>query len=462
MITRRQFTGLMAAMLASTALSPLQAQTAEPQPGGTLNVGFASNSKTLDPLFSVQSSERQVLYLVFNTLVKFGTDFSLQPELAQSWEVEQGDRAIVFKLQPNVKFHDGTPFDATAVKWNIEKRLDAATGSPQREQLLPIIESVEAVDPLTVRFVLKGTFPGLLALLGERPGFMVSPTAYEKGDFAAAPIGTGPFVFKEWVRGSRLVVEKNTSYWEKGRPYLDSVVFQDLAGSVIGVQRLTTGELDFVPDLSPQEIRPLESRDGIHLEPITVGRWYSLQFQVDKPPFDNPKLRQAIAHAVDRKKINDIVMLGRGIVSEGPTPAGLWWYDETLKSLPYDPEKAKQLLAESGHKGGLAVPLSAPQITAFQQISQLVQEQLAAVGITATLEPVSSNDWYARIVDGATNFTPTRGTQRPDPDGLLYLLYHSKGFQNTTKYKNDEVDAMLDKARQIYDQEERTKLYAQI
>lgn len=464
MITRRGFgISLAGALLASSALVPaaVWAQEAAPVAGGTLNVGFASDAQTLDPLFSVQSSERQVLYLVFNTLVKFGEDFSIQPELAQSWEIGEDGQSITFRLQPDVSFHDGTPFDAEAVRWNIEKRLDPALGSPQRELLEPMIERVEVTDPLTVKLVLKGAFPSLLSLLGERPGFMVSPTAYEAGDFPAHPVGTGPFLFREWVRGSRLVVEKNPAYWEAGKPYLDQVVFQDLAGSVIGVQRLTTGELDFVGDLSPQEIRVLEGNDAIRLEPITVGRWYSLQFQVDKPPFDDLRLRQAIGHALDREKINDIVMMGRGVISEGPTPPGLWWFDPDLKSLPHDPDKARALLKEAGLEG-ISVTFSAPQITAFQQITQLVQEQLAAVGITATLEPVSAADWYARIVDQSTNFTPTRWTQRPDPDGLLYVLFHSKGFQNTTNYRVPEVDEMLDKARSTYDQDERRALYLQI
>ena len=143
--------------------------------GGTLTVGFSADTKTLDPTFSVQFSERQVLYLVFNALVRYGTDFSLQPDLAQSWEIKNDGKQIVFKLRPGVKFHDGTPFDANAVKWNIDHRLDAATASPQRQLLEPIIDNVQVIDPTTVAFNLKQPSPGLLGLLGERPGFMMSP-----------------------------------------------------------------------------------------------------------------------------------------------------------------------------------------------------------------------------------------------------------------------------------------------
>lgn len=434
-----------------------------PKSGGTLTVGFTADSKTLDPTHSVQFSERQVLYLVFNSLVRFGTDFSIKPELAESWEIKGDGKQLVFKLRSGIKFHDGTPFDANAVKWNIEHRLDPAVASPQKALLEPIIASVEAVDPTTVAFNLKQPSPGLLGLLGERPGFMISPAAAKKHgkDLGGNPVGTGPFVFKEWVRSSHIAVDKNPSYWEKGKPYLDKVVFRDISDAVVGAQRLLTGELDFVGELSPTSVAPIKDKAGIKLAPITVGRWYSLQWRMDKPPFDNAKLRQAISHAVDRKRINDIVMGGQGAVSDTATPPGLWWHDASIKSYAYDPEKAKALLKEAGHASGFEFSLSTPQVSELQRINQLVQEQAAAVGIKFTLAPVSASEWYAKLVDGSTNMSPTRWTQRPDPDGLLYILFHSKGFANTTKYKNEKVDSLLEQARQSYDQTKRKALYSE-
>jgi peptide/nickel transport system substrate-binding protein len=197
------------------------------------------------------------------------------------------------------------------------------------------------------------------------------------------------------------------------------------------------------------------------MKPITVGRWYFLQWHVNEPPFDNPKLRQAFAHAVDRGRLNEITMRGQGAVSNGPTPAGLWWYDPDLKSYPYDPGRAKALLAEAGFPRGFEYVLSTPQVTVFQQINQLLQEQLAAVGIQLRLQPVAASEWYARVVSGSTNLTPTRWTQRADPDGLLYILFHAKGFANTMKYRNDRVDGLLDRARTVYDMAARKLLYTE-
>ncbi len=463
----RKFCRIFAAIIVIAGIagiiqgSSLLAQT--PTRGGTLNVGFPSDTKTLDPMFSVQFTERQVLYLVYNTLTKLGTDFSINPELATSWDSENDGKRIVFHLRQGVKFHDGTDFDAEAVKWNMERRLDEAVGSRQRKQLEPVIESLEVIDKHTIAFNLKQQFPALLGMLGQRAGFMVSPTAAKKfgEDFGGNPVGTGPFVFKEWVRGSHITVERNADYWEEGLPYLDRVKFHDISGSVVGLQRLITGELDYVGQLAPNDIRPIESSDKLDLYPITVGRWYSLQWHWDKPPFNNPDLRKAIAHAIDRDRIVAITMAGKANLANGPTPPGLWWFDPDIQGYDHDPEKAKALLAKAGYVPGTEMVLSTPQVPVYQQINQLVQEQLTAVGMNIKLDPVASSEWYARVVSRATNWTPTRWTQRPDPDGLLYILFHSKGFANTTGYSNPKLDALLDEARGLSDVDARKPIYSQ-
>lgn len=450
----------VAAIAGVLVAAPALADT--PKRGGTLNVGFPSDTKTLNPMFSVQFSERQVLYLVYNTLTKLGTDFSINPELATSWDIEKDGKRIVLHLRKGVKFHDGTAFDAEAVRWNIEQRLDEAVGSPQRKQLEPVIGSIDVIDAHTVAFNLKQQFPALLGMFGQRAGFMVSPTAAKKHgeDFGSNPVGTGPFVFKEWVRGSHVTVERNAAYWEDGKPYLDKVVFRDISGSVVGLQRLLTGELDYVGQLAPNDIKPIEDNDKLDLYPITVGRWYSLQWHWDKPPFNNSDLRKAIAHAIDRKRVVEITMAGKANLANGPTPPGLWWFDPDIEGYAYDPEKSKELLAKAGYESGTELVLSTPQISVFQQINQLVQEQLDAVGVPVKLEPVARKEWYSRVVKRATNWTPTRWTQRPDPDGLLYILFHSKGFANTTGYSNPEVDALLEEARGVGDVDKRRTIYS--
>ena len=465
-ITRRDLLATLppAASAALLASAPPAEAAAAPRRGGTLTAAFISDSKTLDPTFSVQFTERYTLYLVYNTLVQYGPDFSIHPELAESWSIGNSGNDITFKLRKGVKFHDGTDFDADAVKWNIDHRLDPAVASPQRQELAPIVSSVEVIDPATVTFHLKAPSPGLLSLLGERPGFMISPTAAKKfgSDLGSHPVGTGPFIFKEWVRGSHIAVVRNPGYWLSGRPYLDQIVLQDTPDAVVGIQRLLSNEVEYADQISPQEVKEIEHRKSIDLYPTKVGRWYFLQWHVYQPPFSNVQLRQAVAYALDKQALNGIIEAGRGQISQGPTPPGLWWYDPTVKSYPYDPAKARQMLAEAGYPHGFDYVLSTPQIEILQELNQVVQAQLAAVGIRVRLDPVAGSEYYARMVQRETNFTPTAWTQRADPDGLLYILFDKNGYANSTGYDNPRVNQLLEQARTTYDQGVRKPLYAEI
>lgn len=452
---------LAATLALSTAWTAVGAAQETPRRGGVLNVAFASDTKTLDPTFSVNFSERQPLYLIYNTLVALKPDFSIGPELAERWEVSEDGKHVTLHLRSGVKFHDGTDFNAAAAKFNLDRRMDPTLNSPQRGPLVEVIEGVDAPDAQTLVIRLTQPSPNLLGMLAQREGFMVSPTAAEKlgKDLGVKPVGTGPFIFKEWVPGNRLVVERNPNYWEKDKPYLDGVTFRDISTTAVSIQRLLTGEADYTSALSPIDVRQIENNKAVVLDPSTVGRWYSLQWQVDKPPFNNSKLRQAIAHGIDRKRIIDIVMSGKAAVSNSPTPNKLWWAAPDIPGYEYDPAKAKALLAEAGHPNGLEITLSTPQVALLQQINQLVQEQLKAIGITVKLEPVSQSDWYPRVIQFAINFTPMRWAQRPDPDGILTLLFDSKGAGNSTRYSNPEVDALLAQARNLVDQSARKPIY---
>ena len=464
---RRTFIGAATAataglMFAKAGYSATES-AGKPVYGGSLSVAFTSDTKTLDPTFSVNFSERQPLYLIYNTLLSIKPDASIGPELAERWDILDGGKRLVLHLRKGVVFHDGSAFDAAAVKVNLDQRLDPAVGSPLRPQLDLILASVEVNDPATVTLHLKAPSPALLGMLAQREGFMASPTAMRKygKDFSTHPVGTGPFVFKEWIPGNSLTVEKNPHYWEPGKPYLDRVVFNDTSNPIIAMQRLRTGEVDYISALSPIDIRPIENQPGIRLDRGPASRWYALQWQVDRPPFNNPVLRQAVAYAIDRQRLVNILMSGKVPVAESIAPPGTWWCDPSVRSLPYDPAKARTLLAQAGLTH-VEVSLSTPQIMLMQQINQLVQEQLKAVGITVRLEPIAQSDWYPRLSQGLINFSPIRWAQRPDPDGLFPLLFGSTGAQNSTKYNNPEVDRLLEVARTTTDQAARSKAYGQV
>lgn len=458
-LNRRALLASVAALAASPAFA---ADT--PKTGGILSVGIDDDAKTFNPALSVQLSERQVLHCVYNTLLAIDVDFSVKPELARSWTVENDGLRYVFQLADGVSFHDGTPFNADAVKWNIEHRLDPANASPQRSLLAPVIASIEALSPTRVAFNLKAPHPALLSDLADRAGFMMSPAGFTKygPDFGRNPIGTGAFLFKSWTQGSSIELTRNPNYWEKGLPYLDGIIFRDIPNHVVGLQRMSVGEIDIITSLSPDDLRQIETNPDFTIQQARVGRWYSLQWQVDKPPFNNVKLRQAIAYALDRKKINDLTMRGRATLANGPTPPGLWWSSADEVVYDFNPEKSRARLAEAGVAPGTSFQLSVSTDLVLRKIDQVVVEQLAAVGLTVQLQPVSEAESYARVVQRAINFTPISWTQRADPDGLLYILFDSKGFANSTGYNNPEVDKRLEEARQLLDQDRRKTLYREV
>lgn len=462
-IRRRTALAGLSAMATFSGATRVRADDDTPKQGGTLNVAIQNDSKTLDPTFSFQWAERQILFLIYNTLLATGLDFSIQPELARTWQAERDGHRYVFQLQAGVKFQDGTEFDAAAVKWNIERRLDPKVNSTQRPQLEPIIESVEVIGPHAVAMNLRSPYPPLLAALADRAGFMVSPAAAQKygDDFGRNPVGTGAFLFESWQQGVGVTLKRNPAYWEAGLPHWDKVVFSDVANTNLGIQRLLANEADYVDTLSADDLRQIRRNDRLRVEKSKIGRWYTLQYHYDKPPFNDIRLRKAIAYAIDRDRINALTMGGQATISNGPIPEGVWWSSPDTIVYNHDPAKAKELLKEAGIAPGTKLTLSAPENAVLRKLVQLVVEQLGEVGLDVRLEPVAQSEWYARVVQKAINFTPMRWTQLADPDGMIYVLLDSHGYANTTGYHNADVDRLLEAARQTLDQDKRKAMYAE-
>lgn len=436
-------------------------QEGAPVYGGTLTVALDNDAKSLDPVFQRNFSERQVMYLVFNTLFALQKDFSIAPELAEKWSFSPDGKQLDITVRQGVKFHDGTDLDAEAVKWNLDYRMDEATKSISRSLLTDQIASVEVTGKYNVRLLLKSRSPNLLGMLAQREGFILSPTAAKSlGDkFGSNPVGSGPFRFREWTFGNRIVVEKNPDYWEKGKPYLDRIVMIQTASPTVGIPRLLTGEIQAVGGLSPTDVRPLTGNKDIRLIPSPGGRWISLHMRNDTKPFDDLRVRQALSYAIDRKKIVDVLQGGRAIIANGPTPPGLWWSPSNLPTYDRNLQKARELLKEAGYANGLNLTLSAAPSAILQQIVQLSKEQFEEAGINVELKTVSTNDWLPLLIEKKVNFLPIRWTQRPDADGLLTQLFHSKGPQNESGYNNPAFDKMIEDARAEGDQQKRKEIY---
>ena len=454
---------LLAAIVA-VAASAWTAAAQAPARGGTLRIGWIPAAKTLDPHYSVEFSERYVCYLVFNTLVALDRGFNVVPELARAWQISQDGKRVTFQLQRGVKFHDGTDFNADAVKWNIERILDPQNKSPQRAQLEPAIASVVVVDPSTVAVDLKKPFAPLLAALAERPGFIVSPTAAKQAgqEFGQRPVGTGPFKFVEWVRDSQVTLERFPDYWDKGKPYLDRIVFRVVPDPTVRLTMVRTGEVDIATDVDAKDIPGIRNEAALRVSEMKpAARWTALQWRVDEPPFNNKALRQAIALAIDRTELRDVLLRGFGEPARGPVSPGLWWADPAFQGMGTDLELAKKKLAEAGHPNGFRAKFVVENTPQWIRQTELLQAQLQRINVSLDVEPVNPADAYSRIVQKKTNWTHTRWAQRADPNGLLYILFHSKGNANTTGYNNPKVDELLDQASAIYEAERRRPLYYQ-
>jgi peptide/nickel transport system substrate-binding protein len=432
--------------------------------GGTLVYARNIDAKTLDPHFSAQFSERYMLYAIYNTLVGYDKDFNIVPDLASSWDVGSDGKTITFHLRPDVKFHDGTDCDAAAVKWNFDRILDPKVNAPVRTQLQPPLASIDVVDKTTVRLNLDQPWRPLIAALGDRPGFIVSPAAVQKygQDYGRNPVGSGPFKFVEWVTDNHITLQRFDGYWDQGKPYLDSIQMRHVPDSQVQLTQIRTGEAQLIDSVDPSLVSTIRNASGVVVEEYKGGRFYGTQMHPDKPPFDNADLRQALAYATNRAEIQQAVYNGTGRLATHPIGVG-WAYDPSLDNQGYmfDLAQAKDHLTKSGMAGQTFTYTTSTSQQA-QNLAQVLQAQYQKLGITIKIETVNPADAFALVKSGKTNWTDTNFAPRADPDGLLRILWYSKGFQNSTGFNDPEVDKLLDQAAGIYDTKQAAPLYHQV
>jgi peptide/nickel transport system substrate-binding protein len=450
----------------TTAAQPAGATAApaNPTPGGSLVYVRNMDTKTLDPAFSAQLSERYALYMIYNTLVAYDKDFNIVPDLAASWDIGDEGKSITFHLQPNVKFHDGTACDAAAVKWNLDRILDPSANSPLRGQLQPPLQQVDVLDATTIKLTSSTAWRPLLAALGERPGFIVSPTAAQAAgaNFAQKPVGSGPFKFVEWVPDSHITVQKFGDYWDKGKPYLDQVEIRHVPDNQVQLGMIRTGEAHLIDSVDPSVLSTIQNVQGITIEELKSGRFWGTQCHSDSPPFNNADLRQAVAYATDRDAVRNVSFAGTGRLATHPLGGG-WAYDSSLDSqgFAFDLDKAKAALDRSGF-GGQALMFVNSNDRVQQNMAQILQASYQKIGLNVQLGSVAAADSFARVKDGTTNWTLTNWAPRADPDGLLRILWYSTGFQNTTHFNQPQVDQLLDQAAGMFDTTQAAAIYHQV
>src|SRR5215217_6745588 len=432
-------------------------------PPNALYVALEDEPPELDPNLSEAYVDRQVMASLYDKLVDLDQDGEIVPMLAKSYDISDDRKVYTFHLREGIKFHDGTPFNAEAVKYNLDRYQEK--DSVRSTEVEPI-ESVEVIDPMTVRVTLSEPFAPFLAVLTDRAGIMASPKAIKEsgGRISKNPVGTGPFEFVERVRGDHITVEKNPDYWREGFPKIDKIIYKGIEDENIQYQNLESGELDLIDSIPFVEFKDLQE-SGDYKVSIEPGLGYQgIWLNVTQPPFDDKQLRQAVYRLVDRGAIVKAVL--RGVGGEaGNSPFGerSWAYSEQSDEYPErSVEEAKSLLEEAGKPNGFSFTLKIDPSPINQQIGQVIQSNLKPAGIDVKLE----QEEFGTLLDDSTNgnfqalFLGWSG--RIDPDLNIYDFTITNGDFNYSGYSNPEVDRQLNEARTTSDRDERKNLYGQV
>ena len=460
---RLRLLGLAFALVAGLGAAPATAQ----KQGGTLTVGLELDIPGFDGLkVGVYDTAANIAAsLIFDTLVSLDNDGKAKPKLALSWSSSDDFRVWTFKLRPDVKFHDGTPFNAQAVAWTFARLKDPKNNCRCAFYVANTL-NVEAKDDLTVVYTLKDpavNFPALLARPTEI-NTVHSPAAIQaKGDdYNRNPVGTGPFVLKSWTAGDRMVVERNPTYWDKGHPYLDRVVLRPLPDSQSRFASLQSGETDLVWADEFEADNILRARKDATLQVLSfAGSGAAVNaINTKVPPLDDVRVRQALVMAIDRKKMSQALTSGIARPASNPYGDGSWVKCKDDGALPEDPKKAAELIKEYGKPVSFKMLFTAtPRGRAGGQVLQQFWKQ---VGANMEIEQVDQATIPPRAFQRKFDITPWRIVDFPDPDLQMYANFHTGSPLALANYSNPELDKLLERARVTPDEAKRTEDYCAI
>lgn len=474
--TRRGLLATGTALALSFGLGlPAAAQT----PPGVLIVGQIAEPKALDPAAVTAVNDFRILMNVYDGLVRYksGT-LEVEPALATAWEISEDGTEYTFTLREGVTFHDGSPFNAEAVVFNFERMLNEDhpyhdTGPFPLAFFFSSVSSVEAVDDLTVKFTLSEPYAPFLSNLAYPTGLIVSPAAVEQhgADFGRNPSGTGAFTFAEWRSNEAVVVEANPDYWD-GAPELQAVVFRPITDANTRTAEMLAGGIDMMVEVPPVALSQFQDDAFQVFEQAGPHVWF-LILNAKEGPFADKRVRQAANYAINKEALVNDVLEGTAEVAAGPTPpAFAWAYNEALEPYPYDPEKAKELIAEAGAEGAeltFYVTEGGSGMLDPVAMGTAIQADLNAVGLDTTIETYEWNTFLGQVnpgLEGKADMAEMAWMTN-DPDTLPFLALRTeawpdKGGFNSGYYSNPEVDELLEKARVATDQDERAALYKQM
>ncbi len=425
-----------------------------------IRVGIANTMNTLDPAKTTNGDEYIYVHLVFNGLSRIDHELQVKPDLAESWEPSDDLKTWTFKLRRGVKFHHGKVLDADDVVATMTRILDPATGSRARANL-DMIDKVESVDPATVRFTLRFPYAGFADIFAERQLRIVAKDRLDT--LAREPVGTGPFVMKGWSPGDRMELTKFPDYFETGLPKADGVAIRIIPEAAARLAALDSGAIDILWNLPYESVERYKAGGAVRADSISTATWDGVILNNSRPPFDDMRVRQALAATIDKEAIVDLVLFGQGAPTLSPIPPSHPYFNSAVKIGAPDIARARKLLAEAGYPNGfdvtMQVPLEREQRT---RLGVAVRDMAKAAGIRINVERVPFASYAARIAGKAQMYVDGYFA-RPTIDTAIYPFYHSGGSWNSQLwlYKNARVDEILDAARRTNDEGERKKLFGE-
>lgn len=431
------------------------------QGDNTLTVGLDADPPNLDPAVSSAFVDRQVQNQIYDKLVDIDTKLKVVPMLATKWQVGAGGLAYTFTLRQGVKFHDGTAFDASAVKFNLE-RYQTLDGSRRKGELAAIKEIKVLADD-KIELDLKYPYAPLLYILSDRSGMMVSPKAAQQfgKDFTNNPVGTGPFKFVERKRQDRITLEKNPNYWGAGQPKFDKLIYRPFPDDDVRTANLLSGAAQIITPVAPKDLKTISDNAKTKLELFAGLGFQGIWLNTTKAPFNNKALRQAFAATIDRAAIDKVVFLGSVEPAATVFPPNSPAFDPQFKVPGQDLELAKKKLAEAGKPGGfgftMMISAGSPVLT---QLAQLYQAFAASAGISMKIEQVEFGTLLDRADKKNYDAVALGWSGRPDPDGNIFDFFTTGAANNNGGYSNPKVDKLLLQARQVRDMGIRKSIYS--
>ena len=435
----------------------------------TVRIAQSLAHNSLNPAEATGLADASVIRTMFEGLVGFDENFELVPELATSWEVNEDATVFTFELREGVTFHDGTPFDAEAVKAYYDWVLDPESVGARGRSTLQGIESIEVLGPYEVRFTLSEPNAAMLFNLALSNARIASPASIQEygGEVGRHPVGTGPYELVEWQEGERVVVEPFEAYW--GDPtQADSIEFLVVTNAATRVAQLQSGEVQFVEDLPPQLVEPIEAAPDLEVATTesTFARIFPMNTTME--PFNDVRVRQALNYAVDKEQLVNVVLRGYGTVMTSPIPETVFGH-AAQEPYAYDPERARALLEEAGYGDGFSFEVLTFTGDEYRAAGQVLQQYFADVGVDMQLnpsergalvdqifQPVETNPTEAALVGASTS--------TGDADRALTVSFSRDSWppasNNWSFYDDEEVQSLIAQGRATGDLAERAELYA--